>query len=144
MDDERTTNADMEAKFSPIGRLADAWLRAPASPLEIPLQIVCAFDGVEFAAQMKELNARGRTRTVVQSASEFEQKQARLVVSRIAKKSAMQYPSNFWLLVAVDDLVIRLGNLSGLIAQASEAASRSTFDQVHMVGLVGHDARRIR
>lgn len=133
-----------EAKFSPRGSRADAWLRAPSSTLEIPLQIVGAFDGAEFAAQMKELNARGRTTTVVQSGSEFEEKQARLVVSCIAHKSAMQYPSDFWLLVAVDDLVIRLSDLSRLIVRASEAASRSKFAQVHLLGMMGRDTRRIR
>lgn len=132
------------ARFSPRGCRADAWLRSPSSSQKIPLQIVGAFDGFELAAQMRELNAQGRTTVVVKSGREIEEKHARQISQSIERKTAMGYASDFWLLVAIDDRFVPLSDLPRVIAQARGAAALSKFAQVHLVGVVSHETRRVR
>jgi len=110
----------------------------------VPLQIVSAFDGIEFAAQMKELNERGRTSTIAGSASEIEQRQADLVVQSILRKAAKQYPSNFWLLVAVEDMFVPLSRLGRLAQQARRAAGQTNFERVYLVGMLSGDTCQIK
>jgi len=132
------------AKFSPRGCRADAWLRPASSSQPIPLQIVGAFDGLELATQMRDLNDRGRTTTIVKSGKEIEEAHARLIKRSIERKTAKKYASDFWLLVAIDDCFVQLSDLPGAIAQAGDAAGRSGFAQVHLVGMVSRVARRVR
>jgi hypothetical protein len=136
--------AGWEACFSQRGSRADALLRETASSPRISLQIVGAFDGAELAAQMRELNAEGFSNTRVQSRSEIVEELTGLILDRINRKAAHEYPPDFWLLVAAEDRFTQLSTLPEVIAQAQAAASQTRFAQVHLIGMTGKEAFRLR
>jgi hypothetical protein len=134
-----------QGKLSKRGNQADAWLRDDPNGPEIPVQIVGAFDGAEFAAEMRELNARGFTTGKARSKGEIEDIQASHVVCSSAKKNAKGYPATYWLLVGVEERFMRLSDMERLIKRAAVAASDTTFERVYLVGLdTEGTARRVR
>ena len=135
---------EWQGSLAPPGAKADAWLRASPQHLPQPVQIVGAFNGAEFAKQMKELNAHGRTDTQVTSAIEIEGVQNEYVVKAIEKKKAKGYPSDYWLLVAIDDIYRPVEELELLTAEAVAAATGAQFQRVYIAGMnSGSGARRL-
>ena len=132
-----------EARFTQRGSVADALLRKSESSPMVSLQIVGAFDGAEMAAQMRELNAQGSSSVRVQAKSDISEKQTQLVTDRIRHKAALGYPKGFWLLVAIDDLFVRMSCLPEVIAHAREAGQQTEFAQVHLVGVNGKETIRV-
>lgn len=126
---------DWTARLSAPGDMPDAWARSAANPAQKPIQIVCAFDGAKFAEQMRHLNDLGFTRVEAASGAEIEDMHAALVELAIEKKKAKRYPADYWLVVAIDDVVIQVQDMPGLQRRAAEAAACSGFERVYLVGM---------
>ena len=124
-----------QGKLSSRGSKADALIRAEDAGQEVPIQIVGAFNGQKFAAQMRELNALTYTRGEARSKSEIDTELTELVLTSIRKKSAKGYPLNYWLIVGVDDIVVPFMELERLVSEATRVASTSTFERVYLVGM---------
>ena len=142
-----SNNADVrnwEAKFCQIGSQADAFLRKPLSGRHHSLQIVTTLDGKLFAQQVHELNSKRRTSLITASGQENDDQLAEQTVQRIESKSSKGYPSDFWLLVAVEDAMRNLTKLSRTLSEAQVAAQRSPFTRVYLVGMFSDEPFRAR
>ncbi len=126
---------EWQGSLAAPGAKADAWLRASPEHPPQPVQIVGAFNGAEFAEQMKMLNADGRTPTQATSAVEIEGEHNAYVVKAIEKKKAKGYPPDYWLLVAIDDIFLPVEKLELLTAQAVAAATSAQFQRVYIAGM---------
>ena len=121
-------------RFSGPGQQADAYVRESTSSPVINIQIVSAFDGRARAAEMVELNKSRVVTGFVGFLSQYEADQQAIVVERIKGKTAKQYPSDYWLLVGVEDSVHGLSKMPRLVNAAKVEASSSNFDRVYLVG----------